>query len=181
VQGDFLDAAIWREVTDLLADPERLQRECPASRMIGAFMANGEALRAERLKLQHTLERLIDSFTEGLIEKDQFSSRMNRAKSRIAELDEQLEAETGAADQEQYVRRVIDRLRDIAKSIGQLGAVEWNHKREIIRLLVHKIEIGSDAIEIIFRVMQEKHHSGFPPIVVTIARPNRAANRSSVA
>ena len=33
-----------------------------------------------RLKQQHTLERLIDSFTEGLIEKNQFASRMARTK-----------------------------------------------------------------------------------------------------
>lgn len=131
--------------------------------------------------MQHSLERLIDSFTEGLIEKEQFTSRMNRAKSRIAELDVQLEAETGDADQQKYVCSVIARLREIAKSIGQLGAVEWDRKREIIRLLVHKIEIGQEAIKVIFRVMQEKHHSGLPPIVVIISRSNRATNRSSAA
>ena len=137
-------------------------------------------MRAERLKLQHTLERLIDSFTEGLIEKDQFTSRMNRAKSRIAELDVELEAEVAGADQQEYVHSVIERLREIAKSIGQLGGVEWDRKREIIRSLVHKIEIGPEAIKVIFRVMQEKHNSGLPPIVVTILRSNRK-NRPSAA
>jgi site-specific DNA recombinase len=181
VQGEFLDTAIWREVTDLLADPERLEHECPTSRKTGSFMTNGEALRAERLKLQHTLERLIDSFTDGLIEKDQFTSRMNRAKGRIAELDAQLEAEAGNADHGEYVRSVIGRLHEIATSIGHLGAVKWNRQREIIRLLVHKIEIEQEAIKIIFRVMQEKHHSGLPPIVVTIPRLNRASDSSSAA
>ena len=37
------------------------------------------------------MERLIDSFAEGLIEKDQFASRMARTKSRIADLDAELE------------------------------------------------------------------------------------------
>jgi hypothetical protein len=33
------------------------------------------------------MERLIDSFTEGLIEKDQLTTRMARTKTRIADLD----------------------------------------------------------------------------------------------
>jgi hypothetical protein len=34
---------------------------------------------------------MIDSFTEGLIEKDQFTTRMARTKTRIADLDSKLE------------------------------------------------------------------------------------------
>jgi site-specific DNA recombinase len=181
VQGEFIDTAVWREISNLLANPERLERECQAEGKTASFVANGETLRAERLKLQHTLERLIDSFTEGLIEKDQFTSRMSRAKCRITELDAQLEVGVGSADQQTYVRSVIERLREIAKSIGELGAIEWARKREIIRLLVHKIEIEQAAIKLIFRVLQEKHCSGLPPIVVTILRPNRAKNRSFAA
>jgi hypothetical protein len=54
---------------------------------VGASLESVETQKARRLKLQHALERLIDSFTEGLIGKDQFTSRMARTKSRMAELD----------------------------------------------------------------------------------------------
>ena len=40
VQGEFLDTSIWREATDLLANPERLERECQASGKTGSFVAN---------------------------------------------------------------------------------------------------------------------------------------------
>jgi hypothetical protein len=69
---------------------------------------------------------------------------------RIAELDVELEPEVGGVDQQEYVRSVIERLREIAKSIGQLGGVEWGRKREIIRLLVHKIEIDQKAVRSFF-------------------------------
>jgi len=42
---------------------------------VGTSLENVETLKVQRLKLQHALERLIDSFTEGLIEKDKFTSR----------------------------------------------------------------------------------------------------------
>jgi site-specific DNA recombinase len=56
-------------------------------------------MKSQRLKLQHALERLIDSFTEGLIEKDQFTSRMARTKNRIAELDTKIKDDAGDVDQ----------------------------------------------------------------------------------
>jgi hypothetical protein len=43
---------------------------------------NLESLRSQRTKLQHAMEKLIDSFTEGLIEKDQFTTRMARVGKR---------------------------------------------------------------------------------------------------
>jgi hypothetical protein len=43
---------------------------------------------AQRQKLQHAMDRVISSFAEGVIDKDQFTSRMNRTKtSAFKELD----------------------------------------------------------------------------------------------
>jgi site-specific DNA recombinase len=72
VQGEFLEAAVWHEVCELLMHPERLEREYQGSGRVGTSLESVDTLKAQRLKLQHAMERLIDSFTEGLIEKDQF-------------------------------------------------------------------------------------------------------------
>ena len=80
IQAGFLEAAVWREVCDLLKNPEKLEQEFKEGGEADASLQNAEALKAMRLKQQHALERLIDSFTEGLIEKDQFTSRMARTK-----------------------------------------------------------------------------------------------------
>jgi site-specific DNA recombinase len=71
---------VWREVSDLLRNPGRLERDYEAVTRAGASLDNIDALKAQRLKLQHAVERLIDSFTEGLIEKDQFTLRMTRTR-----------------------------------------------------------------------------------------------------
>jgi hypothetical protein len=46
-----------------------LENETQGGGRVGASLESVETLKAQRLKLQHALERLIDSFTEGLIEK----------------------------------------------------------------------------------------------------------------
>src|ERR1035437_267487 len=104
MQGEILETAGWREGSGLLRNPGRLERDYEGGSRAGASLDNIETLKAQRLKLQHALERLIDSFTEGLIEKDQFTSRMARAKSRIAELDTKIKDDAGDADQLEHLR-----------------------------------------------------------------------------
>jgi len=162
---------VWREVSDLLADPERLEHEYQAGSRAGASLENVETLKAQRLKLQHALERLIDSFTEGLIEKDQFTSRMARTKSRIAELDAKIKADAGDADQLEHLRLAASRLRELAAAVGpHLAKADWHRRRDMIRTLVQRIEIAPEVIKIIFRVTQDARGSGSESILVTLSR-----------
>lgn len=171
IQGQFLESAVWHEVCDLLTHPERLEHEYQDGGRAGTSLENVESLKAQRLKLQHALERLIDSFTEGLIEKDQFTSRMARTKNRIAELDAKIKADAGDADQLEHMRLAASRLRELAAAVGPyLVTADWHRRRDIIRTLVQRIEIGREVIKIIFRVMQDSRGSGPESILVTLPR-----------
>jgi site-specific DNA recombinase len=100
------------------------------------------------------MERLIDSFTEGLIEKDQFTSRMARTKTRITDLDAKIKAGRGDVDQMEHLRLATSRLRELAGAIGPvLVTADWHRRREIIRTLVQRIDIDTEVIKIIFRVV----------------------------
>jgi len=171
VHGEFLESAVWHEVCDLLTHPERLEHEYQNGGKVGDSLESVETLKAQRLKLQHALERLIDSFTEGLIEKDQFTSRMARTKSRIAELDRKIKDDAGDVDQLEHLRLAVKRLRDLATAVGpHLANADWHRRRDIIRTLVQRIEIGLEIIKIVFRVMQDARGSGPESIVVTLPR-----------
>ena len=171
VHGEFLETAVWREVCDLLAHPEKLGHEYHGGGRVGASLESVAILKAQRLKLQHALERLIDSFTEGLIEKDQFTSRMARTKSRIAELDAKMKADAGDVDRLEHLRLAASRLRELAVAVGpQFAKADWHRRRDIIRTLVQRIEIGRDVLKIVFRVMQDWRSSGPESIVVTLPR-----------
>jgi site-specific DNA recombinase len=82
------------------------------------LLDNIETLKSQRTKLQHAMERLIDSFTEGLIEKDQFTSRMARTKTRITDLDAKIKASAGDVDQLEHLRLATARLRELAAAVG---------------------------------------------------------------
>jgi site-specific DNA recombinase len=171
VQGKFLETTVWRELSNLLMNPERIEREQQHSSTAGPLLGNLETLRSQRTKLQHAMERLIDSFTEGLIEKDQFTSRMARTKSRISDLDARIKADAGDVDQLEHIRLETSRLRDLAATIGPaLGSADWQRKREIIRTLVQRIDLDTEVIKIIFRVTQNTRGSGSDSIAITLPR-----------
>ena len=134
-------------------------------------MEDLDALKAQRVKLQHALERLIDSFTEGLIDKNQFTLRMGRTKSRIADLDNRITADADDVDRLENLRSATKRLRELVVAIGpDLASADWQRRREIIRALVQRIDIGAETIKIIFRLTQNARGSGSESIAVTLPR-----------
>jgi site-specific DNA recombinase len=171
IRAELLEDAVWREVCDLLRSPEKLERQFKEGGDAVASVQNAEALKVRRLKQQHALERLIDSFTEGLIEKDQFTSRMARTKGRIAELDAQIQAYSGDIDQLENVRLAAERLQELSATIGpDLLDADWHRRRELIRTLVQRVEIGKENVRIVFRLLPEAWRSGPEPIGVTLPR-----------
>ncbi len=171
VQGAFLETTVWREVSNLLMNPERIELEYEKRSTTGTLSENLESLRSQRTKLQHAMERLIDSFTEGLIEKDQFTPRMARTKTRIADLDGKLEADAGDVDQREHFRLATTRLRELATAVGpELASANWQRKREIIRTLVQRIHIDTEVIKIIFRLTQITRGSDSDSIAITLPR-----------
>ena len=171
IQAEFLEVAVWREVCDLLRNPEKLERDFKESNNAVASLQTAGALKAQRLKQQHALERLIDSFTEGLISKDQFTPRMARTRSRIAELDTQIQAYSGDIDQMEHLRLGVARLRELSATLGPgLADSDWHRKREVIRTVVQRIEIGHENIRIVFRLSPDAGRSGTESIAVTLPR-----------
>ena len=171
IQAEFLEVAVWREVCDLLRNPEKLERDFKESNNAVASLQTAGALKAQRLKQQHALERPIDSFTEGLISKDQFTPRMARTRSRIAELDTQIQAYSGDIDQMEHLRLGVARLRELSATLGPgLADSDWHRKREVIRTVVQRIEIGHGNIRIVFRLSPDAGRSGTESIAVTLPR-----------
>jgi site-specific DNA recombinase len=153
-------------------NPERIELEYQKRSTAGTLSENLESLRSQRTKLQRAMERLIDSFTEGLIEKDQFTSRMARTRIRIADLDAKLEADAGDVAQREHFRLATTRLRELVTAVGpELASLSWQRRREIIRTLVQRIDIDAEAIKIIFRVTQNTRGSESDSIAITFPRP----------
>jgi site-specific DNA recombinase len=152
-------------------NPGSLQQENQDSKQRDALLENVDTLSAQRQKLRHGLERLIDSLAEGVIDKDQFTSRMNRTKARITDIDKKIG--TQAADEERriHVRSVLSRLAELSTHLqSQLKNADLATKRDIVRALVQRIEIGPTKVAVVLRLPTGTSARALEPIIVTLSR-----------
>ena len=148
-----------------------LQQENQDSKQFKELPENIDTLSAQRQKLQHGLERLIDSLAEGVIDKDQFTSRMNRTKARIADIDTKIGAQSADEDWRTHVRSVMSRLAELSTQLqSQLNDADWATKREVVRALVQRIEIGPTKVTVVLRLPTGTSARAMEPIMVTLSR-----------
>ena len=96
---------------------------------------------------------------------------MARTKSHIAELDAQIHAYSSDVDQLEHLLLAPGRLRELSATIGpDLADADWHRRREVIRTLVQRVEIGHENIKIVFRVLQDAGRSGPESIAVMLPR-----------
>ena len=157
VRGDCLEQVVWDQVRALLRDPNRVtdeyQRRIDKVQDGAAPSEQIAQLDRQMTTLQRGLDRLIDSYTAGLIDKTEFEPRITGLKKRMSELDQQRREalDTETADRE--LSLVINQLEDFSAKVAQgLDQLDWNGQRTIIQTLVRRIEIGHDGIEVVFRI-----------------------------
>ena len=155
VRTDRLELAVWQEVCALLAHPERLAQE-----FTRRLHTDGQGQRQERTalerqvgKLRQGLARLIDSYAEGLIDKQEFEPRVTRLRQRIAHVEAQCHQLAEAETLQRELQLIVGRVEEFAAQVHQnLEALEWHRKREILRALVRRVEIGLNQVQVVFRV-----------------------------
>ncbi len=156
VRGEELDQAVWAEVCALLANPSRIQEEY--GRRLQKADAKGSAnllngLQAQGEKVSRGMARLIDSYAEGLIEKEEFEPRIKRLKQRAAELAQQTEQLADEQSHQGELQLLIGQLEEFAKQVEQgLESVDPLTRREIIRAVVRQIEVEAEQIRVVFKV-----------------------------
>ena len=146
-----LENQIWECVCNILNHPGVLEQQDHGSTQRTDVEANVDALIAQRHKLQKGMARLIDSFAEGVIDKDQFTARINRTKARIGSIDPTIAAQTSEEDTQTRLLSVQGRLAELSSRLkNKLSDADWSTKREMIRALVQRIEIGQTKIALYF-------------------------------
>ena len=136
----------------MLADHQRVEKEY-RRRLAPPDADERNGVESQLGKLRQGLARLIDSYTEGLIEKREFEPRISRLRERIATLEEQAQQLAQAATLQDDLRLVIGRLDEFAASVkGGLAEADWPTQRDLIRALVKRVEVGKNDVNIVFRV-----------------------------
>src|ERR1700761_6268941 len=157
LRTDRADAAVWQEVQRLLQDPgmiaaeyERRLRQAQQSDADRPDLVTAEAQIA---KLRRGIARLIDGYAEGLIEKAEFGERITGQRHRLKSGERQAAALRNEAALRRTLSLIIGRLEDFARQIQErMTTLDWSLQRDLIRLLVKRVEVDHDEINVVFRV-----------------------------
>lgn len=156
VRTDLLEEAVWADVCALLKDPGRVEAEY-RRRTEDKPSDKGAKGRAESesliQKVKRGIARLIDAYGDGLVDKEEFEPRIRQFKERLARLEAEAKQQAELEVQEQQLRLVIGQLHDFAQRVKEgMDTADWSTRREIIRALVKRIEVGAEEVQVIYRV-----------------------------
>jgi site-specific DNA recombinase len=151
-----LDQAVWQDVCDLLRNPAKVKAEY--ERRSNPTIVEGRSLQADQLakqvhKVKQAISRLIDAYEEGVLDKQEFTPRMQAAKERLARLEEEANKEANEENRLRELRLALGGLQEFAQQVMEgLEHADWHKRREIIRALVKRIEVGHEEVRIVYRV-----------------------------
>ena len=155
VRTDRLEVAVWDDVRDLLAHPDRIQHEYERRlnhrRQDDARL--GEQLTALMQRSKRGIARLIDAYQDGVLEKHEFEPRLEATRRRLAQLEAAAQEAADRATQEEALRLVIGQLNEFARRVQQgLDHTDWTLRRELIRALVKRVEVGANEVRVVYKV-----------------------------
>ena len=111
------------------------------------------SIEKQKTKLEKGISLLIDSYTQQYITKDEFEPRIKLLRQNLKKIQEQQQhlAEQISATKEMEL--VVTNLEKFANGVvSNLDNLDWNGKRDIIRLIVKRIEIGNEDINIVYKI-----------------------------
>jgi site-specific DNA recombinase len=104
-------------------------------------------------KLRLSIKKFIDSYAKGFIIQEEFEPRITTMKQHLKEIEEEKERTLDQKKLQQELSLVTDSLKNFSSSVeSKLDLVDWQTKQNIIRMLIHQIEINHNHLYIVFRI-----------------------------
>ena len=156
VNGDRLEEYIWSDVCKLLQDPGRLRAELMRRQNESSSCeSNLQELSRRVDQVRGRLDRLIDAYESGLLERQEFEARIVPLRSEhdrellaLSSLRGKLHDQDDATTAEEVLSQLSA---EVGKGLETATAVL---KRDIIKLLIRRIEIHSDEVRLVYKVPQ---------------------------
>src|SRR5258706_10426262 len=156
VRCDQFEAAVWKDVCDLLNDPNRLADEYQRR----LHREDEQSLTQEKQKLldarnrtQRAIGRLIDAWSDGLLTKEEFESKIRASRAALEQLNAQIQSQNDLENAREEMRLIIGSVETFAQKVGQnLAQADFAAKRDILCALIKRVEIDDDQVRIVYRV-----------------------------
>jgi site-specific DNA recombinase len=153
VRTDKLDAAVWRDACELLRHPQLLRKEYERRLAAPASSDGEQSLRKQVNNAQRTVNRLIDAYADGVVDRAEFEPRVARARKRLSDLEAKLDALQSETREQTALREALACLNSFADTIhANLDQADWTTRREILRTLIERVLIEPDQIRIVYRI-----------------------------
>jgi site-specific DNA recombinase len=121
LRADLVEELVWKDVCGLLSEPDRLKEEF--QRRLDGNRKELEADAVKELnqqiqKLKKAIGRLIDAYSEGLLDKSEFDPRVRKSKERLEKLKEELKVKAHAAEETKELTLLMTRFEDSHQASG---------------------------------------------------------------
>ena len=147
-----MEEVVWQQVVNVLQQPELIENEYKR-RLGSGQVEDASHLQNEQAKLRSAIARMIDSYADGIIEKNEFEPRVKQARGKLARVEAQLRSASESANADQQLRLLILHLGDFSSHVlANLQTLDFDTKRNVIRALVKRVEIDCDNVNVIFRI-----------------------------
>jgi site-specific DNA recombinase len=156
IRTEVLDIAAWEEVKQLLKNPQRIINEY--QRRMNEIEKSPldtiyDSIEKQKLKLQRGISRLIDSYAQEDIDKNEFEPRIKALKQRLKSIEDQQKELIDQKNLKSELKLIITNVENFASCLqSKLENIDWHTKRKIIRTLVKRIEINHENVNIVFRI-----------------------------
>ena len=150
---DKLDEAVWQDACELLRHPQLLRKEYERRLASPLDSHSQDSLQKQVAAAQRSVDRLIDAYTDGVLDRREFDPRLARARNRLAKLQEQVTKVKTESREQSTLREALACLDSFAESIeSNLEAADWTTRREILRTLIDRVLVERDQIRIVYRI-----------------------------
>ena len=164
VRSDFLEQAVWEDVCAMLSNPNRIEEEY--HRRLTASKKETKWTEATHVhsavsKIKRGISRLIDSYQDGLLEKEEFEPRIRKAKERLHNLEQELREQESKEEQLNSLQLIIGRMKEFSEKVTNgLREADWMTRREITRAIVKEIRIDEEEVKIVYKVSPDSPGKG---------------------
>jgi site-specific DNA recombinase len=156
VRCDQLEAAVWKDVCELLNDPGRVADEY--RRRLARDEGEAPAMEKQKLldarnRVQRSIGRLTDAFADGLLHKEEFEPKLRCARAKLEQLKSQIQSQENLQTTQAQMRLIIGSLDAFAQKVKNgLSHADFTAKREIICALAKRVEVNDDEVRIVYRI-----------------------------
>ena len=158
IGANVLESIVWEEVKKLLKNPQRIVDEYQRRLTIAEQSPLDHtyaSIEKKKIKLEKGISLLIDSYAQQYIIKDEFEPRIKTMRQNLKVIQEQQKKLMEQKILTKEMELIINNLENFVRGIdSKLDNLDWHSKRDIIRRVVKRIEIGDEKINIVYKVTQ---------------------------